>query len=70
MAEETKKAPDLERYVGGYIYLLVFQPMHIIRFFSTNTRARHAGTNSHLGVNHSFSIEFSQAVIPYINLAD
>lgn len=59
---KTKKVPDLERYVGGYIYLLVFQPVHIIKLFCTNTRARHAGADSHIGVDHSCSNDFSKAL--------
>lgn len=60
VTQEAQKAPDLERYVGGYIYLLVFQPMHIIELFSTNTRARHAGADSHLGADHSFSSDLAK----------
>lgn len=60
--QEAKKVPDLERYVGGYIYLVVFQPVHIIKLFSTNTKARHAGADSHIGVDHSCSNDFRKAV--------
>lgn len=61
MTQEAKKAPDLERYVGGYVCLLVFQPVHIIKPFSTNTRARHVGTDSHISVGHLCSNDFTKA---------
>lgn len=67
--QETKELPDLERYVGGYIYLLVFQPVLIIKLFSTNTRARHAEADSCIGVDHSCSDEFSKAVTLNATLA-
>lgn len=53
MIQEAKKAPHLERYVGGYIHLIVCQPVHIIKLSSMNTRARHAGADSHVGIDHS-----------------
>lgn len=64
MTREAKKVPDLERYVGGYIYIciLVFQPVCIIKPFSTNTRARHAGTDSNVSVDHLCSNDFTRAV--------
>lgn len=51
-----QKVPDLERYVGGCICLLVSQPV------STNKRVRHAETDTHINVHHLYSSDFTKAV--------
>lgn len=41
---------------------MVFQPVHIIKPFSTNTRARHTGADSHISADHLCSNDFTKAV--------